>query len=49
MRVVKTIIILLMLGTVSFIVYRAVNSSNTDYTRTVNAHIRDIEKKMTIS
>ena len=38
-----------MLGTVSFIVYRAVNSSNTDYTRTVNAHIRDIEKKMTIS
>jgi len=49
MRVVKTIIILLMLGTVGFIVYRAVQSSSTDYTRTVNAHFRDIEKKMMIS
>ena len=49
MRVVKTIIIILMLGTVGFIVYRAVQSSSTDYTRTVNAQIRDIEKKMTIS
>ena len=49
MRVVKTIIILLMLGTVGFIVYRAMKSSSNDYTRTVKAQIRDIEKKMTIS
>ena len=49
MRVVKTIIILLMLGTVGFIVYRAIRSDSIDYTRIVNAHIRDIEKKMTIS
>jgi HlyD family secretion protein len=38
-----------MLGSVSFIVYRAVQSSSIDNTRIVNAHIRDIEKKMTIS
>ena len=49
MRVLKAIIIVLMLGTIGFVVYRVVQSSNTDYTKTVNAHIRDIEKKMTIS
>ena len=49
MKIVKTIIIILMLGTIGFIVYRAVRSSSTDYIKTVNAHIRDIEKKMTIS
>jgi HlyD family secretion protein len=38
-----------MLGTVSFVVYQAVQSSSIDNTRTVNAHIRNIEKKMTIS
>ena len=38
-----------MLGTVGFIVYRAMKSSSNDYTRTVKAQIRDIEKKMTIS
>ena len=38
-----------MLGTIGFIVYRAVQSSNKDYTKTIKAQIRDIEKKMTIS
>ena len=47
MRVVKTIIIILMLGTIGFIVYRAANSSSLDYTKTVNAQVRDIEKRYT--
>ena len=49
MKAIKTVIIILMLGTVGFIVYRAIQSSNRDYTLTVSAQIRDIEKTMTIS
>ena len=49
MKAVKTIILILMLGTVGFVVYRALQSSNRDYSETVGAQIRDIEKTMTIS
>lgn len=49
MKYVKIIIILLLLGTVGFIVYRSVKNNNSGITQTTSAQFRDIEKKMTIS
>lgn len=48
MKTIKFIVILLLLGTIGFIVYRKLNASE-DYSKTIHAEIRDIEESLTIS
>lgn len=48
MKTIKFIVILLLLGTIGFIVYRKLNASE-DYSQTIHAEIRDIEESLTIS
>ena len=48
MKTIRIIIILLLLATIGFVVYRKLNT-NDDYSKTVRAEIRDIEETLTIS
>ncbi|MBQ8059611.1 MAG: efflux RND transporter periplasmic adaptor subunit [Prevotella sp.] len=49
MKFFKAIIVIMMIATIGFVVYRNVNSKDMDYSQTIRCELRDIEETLTIS